>query len=107
MSYLYTGEKGIPLKDIIKSLGNKNYKYIECRCKYISENGQEQDDLFGACSYINGELSGKNIQKMNVFVLLYGNMDICQINGKWIELMFNCRKERLFEQRRFYIIESR
>ena len=56
MSYLYTGEKGIPLKDIIKSLGNKNYRYIECRCKYISENGQKQDDLFGACSYINGEL---------------------------------------------------
>ena len=57
MSYLYTGEKGIPLKDIIKSLGNKNYKYIECRCKYISENGQEQDDFFGACSYINGILT--------------------------------------------------
>ena len=56
MSYLYTGEKGVPLKDIINSLGDKNYKYIECRCKYISENGQEQDDLFGACSYINGEL---------------------------------------------------
>lgn len=56
MGILYTGEKGIPLKDIIKSLGNKNYKYIVCRCKYISENGQEQDDLFGACSYINGEL---------------------------------------------------
>ena len=56
MGILYTGEKGIPLKDIIKSLGNKNNKYIECRCKYISENGQGQDYLFGACSYINGEL---------------------------------------------------
>lgn len=56
MSYLYTGEKGIPLKEIIKSFGNKNYKYIECRCKYIAENGHEQDDLFGACSYIDGEL---------------------------------------------------
>ena len=56
MSYLYTGEKGIPLKDIIKKLGNKDYKYIECRCKYISKDGQEQDDFFGACSYMDGKL---------------------------------------------------
>ena len=56
MSYLYTGEKGVPLKDIIKSLGNKNYEYIECRCKWTNDNGQEQDDLFGACSYRDGIL---------------------------------------------------
>ena len=51
MSHLYTGGKGIPLRDIIKNLGNKNYEYIECRCKWTNDNGQEQDDFFGACSY--------------------------------------------------------
>ena len=56
MSYLHVGEKGVPLRHIIKKLGNKDYKYIECRCKYLSADGQEQDDFFGACSYINGEL---------------------------------------------------
>lgn len=57
MSYLYTGEKGVPLKEIIEKLGNKNYSYIECRCKWVDENGQEQDDFFGACSYKDGILA--------------------------------------------------
>lgn len=56
MSYLNTGEKGIPLKEIINRLGNKNYCCIECRCKWIDRNNQEQDDFFGACSYIDGAL---------------------------------------------------
>lgn len=57
MSYLYTGERGIPLKEIINHLGNKNYYYIECRCKWIDRNNQEQDDFFGACTYIDGILA--------------------------------------------------
>lgn len=57
MGYLYTGEKGIPLKEIIEKLGNKNYEFIECRCKWKDENGQDQDDFFGACSYKDGVLT--------------------------------------------------
>ena len=57
MSYLNTGEKGISLKKIIEKLGNKNYDYIKCRCKWTDNNGQEQDDFFGACSYKNGVLT--------------------------------------------------
>lgn len=57
MSYLCTGGKGIPLRDIIKKFGNKNYDFIECRCKWTDGNGQEQDDLFGACSYKDGVLT--------------------------------------------------
>ena len=57
MNYLHTGNKGVPLRDIIKHLGNKNYDFIECRCKWINDNGQEQDDFFGACSYRNGILT--------------------------------------------------
>lgn len=34
MNYLHTGDKGVPLRDIIKHLGNKNYDFIECRCKW-------------------------------------------------------------------------
>lgn len=56
MSYLNTSGKGVPLKEIIKNLGNKNYYYIECRCKWTDNNGQEQDDFFGACSYVDGVL---------------------------------------------------
>lgn len=51
------GYKGVSLKEIIKNLGNKNYSFIECRCKWIDEKGQEQDDFFGACSYNNGVLT--------------------------------------------------
>ena len=51
MNYLYTNEKGILLKEIIGKLGNKNYDFIECRCKWIDKNGEEQDDFIGACSY--------------------------------------------------------
>lgn len=51
MGYLYTGEKGIPLKEIIGKLGNKNYDFIEFRCRWVDENGEEQDDFIGACSY--------------------------------------------------------
>ena len=57
MRYLNTGEKGIPLKEIINRLGNKNYCCIECRCKWIDRNNQEQDDFFGACSYEDGVLA--------------------------------------------------
>jgi len=47
-----TGNKGIPLKEIIEKLGNKSYSYIEFRCKW--QNGEELDDVFfGACSYDN------------------------------------------------------
>lgn len=56
MSYLYTGQKGILLKEIIEKLGNKNYDFIEFRCRWVDENGEEQDDLFGACSYRDGVL---------------------------------------------------
>ena len=56
MGYLYIGDKGIPLKEIIKNLGNKNYDLIKCRCKWIDSNGQEQDDFFGSCSYKDGIL---------------------------------------------------
>lgn len=57
MGYLYTGEKGIPLKEIIKKLGNKNYDFIECRCKWVNKYGQKQDDFFGACCYKDGILT--------------------------------------------------
>lgn len=57
MGYLYTGEKGIPLKEIIEKLGNKNYDFIECRCKWKDENGKEIDDFFGVCSYKDGILT--------------------------------------------------
>lgn len=57
MSYLNTGEKGISLKKIIEKLGNKNYDYIECRCKWTDNNGHKQDDFFGACSYKDGVLT--------------------------------------------------
>ena len=45
-----TGERGIPLKEIIKKLGNKSYSYIDCRCKW-EENGYKYDEYFGSCSY--------------------------------------------------------
>ena len=57
MSYLYTSQKGISLKEIIGKLGNKNYDFIEFRCKWVNENGEEQDVFFGACSYKDGVLS--------------------------------------------------
>ena len=47
-----TGGRGVPLKDIIKKLGNKSYSYIDCRCKW-EENEHEYDEFFGACSYNN------------------------------------------------------
>lgn len=52
MAIIVTGESGIPLKDIIAKLGNKSYCSITCRCKW-TENGEEYDELFGACSYNN------------------------------------------------------
>ena len=45
-----TGKKGIPLKEIIKKLGNKSYYYIDCCCKW-EENGYEHIEYFGSCSY--------------------------------------------------------
>ena len=56
MGYLYTGYKGFSLKWIIEKLGNKNYDFIECRCKWIDANGCERDEYFGACSYVDGSL---------------------------------------------------
>lgn len=56
MSYLNTGEKGIPLGEIIEKLGNKNYNLIICRCKWTDNKGQEQDDFFGTCYYKDGML---------------------------------------------------
>lgn len=57
MSYLCIGERGISLKEIIGKLGNKNYDFIECRCKWVDKNGEEQDDFIGACSYKGGVLT--------------------------------------------------
>lgn len=57
MSIINTGEKGIPLKEIIERLGNKNYDLIKCRCKWKDDDGKEQDILFGVCSYANGVLT--------------------------------------------------
>lgn len=51
MGILYVGESGTPLKEIIKSLGNKSYPYIYERCKWIDETGEEQDEYFGVCAY--------------------------------------------------------
>ncbi len=45
------GSKGISLREIIEKLGNKSYKFIECRCKWTDENDKEHDDFFGCCSY--------------------------------------------------------
>ena len=33
MSYLYSGEKGIPLREIIKKFGNKKYFLYLCTVK--------------------------------------------------------------------------
>lgn len=50
MSILETGTKGKKLRDIIAELGNKSYPFIECRCKWTDENG-DNDEFFGGCSY--------------------------------------------------------
>ncbi len=52
MPIIVTGKTGIPLKEIIKKLGNKSYYYIDFRCKW-KEYGHEYDEYFGACSYDN------------------------------------------------------
>lgn len=49
---LETGTTGIPLKDIIKKLGDKSYEYIECRCKW-KDGDAECDEFIGCCSYDN------------------------------------------------------
>ena len=43
------------LKEIIKLLGNKDYKYIEFRCIYTI-NEEKHDEFYGACEYRNKEL---------------------------------------------------
>lgn len=43
-------KREIPLKDIIKNLGNKSYPLIEFRYKW-KENEYEYNEFFGACSY--------------------------------------------------------
>lgn len=55
MAFINTGYKGIPLREIIKQLGNKDYNFIEIRCKWKEKN-EEFDEFIGACSYKKGEL---------------------------------------------------
>lgn len=43
------------LRDIIASLGNKNYPYIECHIVY-THNNQEYDEEYGCCCYKDGQL---------------------------------------------------
>ena len=43
---LCTGETGTPLREIISSLGNKNYPFIRCRCKYKNTNGIMCDEFW-------------------------------------------------------------
>ncbi len=47
---IITGTKGTPLREILAKLGNKQYEYIECRCKWIDKTGSH-DEFFGACEY--------------------------------------------------------
>lgn len=54
--YEFDQKNFIILKEIIEKLGNKNYKYIECRCKWIDLNECKHDDFIGSCSYSNGIL---------------------------------------------------
>ena len=49
---IYTGERGIPLKEIIKKLGNKSYPFIEVRCRW-TENEYNYNEYIGSCSYDN------------------------------------------------------
>ena len=51
MGFLYTGDSGTSLGEIIRQLGNKSYKKIYQRCKWKDESGKENDDFFGICSY--------------------------------------------------------
>jgi len=51
MGYIYTGENGITLREILKYYNNQDFELIECRCKW-----EDNDELFGFCQYINGEL---------------------------------------------------
>ena len=44
--FLYTGEIGIPLREIL----DKPYDIIECRCRWM-ENGGICDELFGFCKW--------------------------------------------------------
>lgn len=53
---IYSGKNYITLKDIIEKLGNKNYDFIEVRCRWTDKNGQMQDIFFGGCSYKDGVL---------------------------------------------------
>ena len=56
MGYIHTNEDGISLRQIIEKLGNKNYPYICCRCKWTEPNGEDFDEFFGACAYEGGKL---------------------------------------------------
>jgi hypothetical protein len=46
-----TGTTGIPLREIIKQLGNKSYSYIVFRCKWTDKDGKIYDEFWGSCSY--------------------------------------------------------
>ena len=50
MAIIETGNTGKSLKDIIAEFGNKSYPFIECRCKWTDENG-DNDEFFGECAY--------------------------------------------------------
>lgn len=51
-----TGNKGMPLREIIRLLGNKSYSFIECRCKW-HDGKTDYDEFFGACKYEDGILT--------------------------------------------------
>lgn len=55
MAIIDTGFEGTPLREIIQLLGNKDYPYVEFRCKW-EDNGEKFDEFFGACAYTVGSL---------------------------------------------------
>ena len=79
MSYLYIGKKGMPLKEIIEKLGNKNYDFIDFLRRRVDENGEEQNDYIGTCSY-----------KDNVLTPLYGDSySLDDLYAEWEETFSN------------------
>ena len=55
MAFIDSGIEGIPLREIIEKLGNKNYECISVRCKW-TDKGQDYDEYCGDCKYIDGKL---------------------------------------------------
>lgn len=56
MGILWTGGVGRTLKDILDELENRDFENIMVRCLWKYSDGEENDDLIGYCSYINGRL---------------------------------------------------